>query len=138
MTEEEKSMLAKLDEERKIMEGYIDTAKTYTQFSLGALLLSITFIEKVLGLTGKISLHYLLMLSWICWLIAALAGAFYQYLAVRFLENLGVQYGILKRSGHAQAFPGLARHPYKVYGFLLICFYTGTVFFALFGIMKIM
>src|SRR5688572_13168168 len=114
MTEEEKSILAKLDEERKIMEGYIDTAKTYTQFSLGALLLSITFIEKVLGLSGKISLHYLLMLSWICWLIAALAGAFYQYLAVRFLENIGVQFGILKRSGRAQVFPDLARHPYKV------------------------
>ncbi len=99
MTEEEKNNIAKMEEERKIMEGYIDTAKTYTQLSLGALVLSITFIEKVLGLSGKISVHYMLMVSWFFWLLAALAGAFYQYLAVRFLENLGEHFGIIKRGG---------------------------------------
>lgn len=131
-------MLAKLEEERKIMAAYTDTAKTYTQLSLGALVLSVTFIEKVLGESGRISLHYLLVLAWIFWLSAALSGAFYQYLAVKFLEDLGVKNGLLERSGHSYAFAGLSRHPYKVYGFFLICFYTGTVFFAFFGIMKIL
>lgn len=138
MQENEISMLAKLEEERKIMAAYTDTAKTYTQLSLGALVLSVTFIEKVLGDSGRISLHYLLVLAWIFWLSAALTGAFYQYLAVKFLENLGVKNGILKRSGHSYAFAGLSRHPYQVYGFFLVCFYIGTIFFALFGIMKIL
>ncbi|MGV3503591.1 MAG: hypothetical protein ACO1O1_07775 [Adhaeribacter sp.] len=138
MPEEMENMLAKLEEERKIMAAYTDTAKTYTQLSLGGLVLSITFMEKVLGQSGPVTLHYLLILAWIFWLSAALAGAFYQYLAVKFLENLGLHYGILKRSGHPQAFADLSRHPYKVYGFFLVCFYAGTVCFALFGILKIL
>ena len=36
-----------LEEERHIMSAYSDTAKTYSQLSLGALVLSVTFFEKV-------------------------------------------------------------------------------------------
>lgn len=129
--------MARLQEERKIMEAYADTAKTYTQLSLGALLLSITFIEKILGITGRVSVHYLLLFSWIFWLLAALAGAFYQYLAVRFLENLGERFGLVRRSDRPRPFADLAAHPYKVYGSLLFFFYTGTIFFAIYGAIKI-
>ena len=80
---------ATLEEERKIMAAYSDTAKTYTQLSLGALVLSITFFEKVLGQSGRIPVDLFLLLAWVCWLASVLAGAFYQYLAVRFLEARG-------------------------------------------------
>jgi hypothetical protein len=86
------------------MAAYSDTAKTYTQLSLGALVLSVTFFDKVLGQHDRIPVDLVLLLAWVCWLVAVLAGAFYQYLAVRFLEARGKDWGLLQRSGHTQAF----------------------------------
>ena len=122
-------------EEHKIMAGYIDTAKTFTQLSIGALVLSITFIEKILGTNGKISVHILLLLAWLFWLLAALAGAFYQYRAIKWLERLGKEFNLIKREHHAGDFVKI--YPYKVYGILLVCFYLGSIFFAIFGAIKI-
>jgi hypothetical protein len=127
-----------LEEERKIMAAYSDTAKTYTQLSLGALVLSVTFFEKVLGHSGRIPTDSFLLLAWLCWLVAVLAGAFYQYLAVRFLEKRGEKWGLLDRGGHPQAFKSLAEHPWKVYTVLIIGFYLGAVFFSVVGILKLM
>lgn len=129
---------ATLEEERKIMDAYSKTAETYTQLSLGALVLSITFFEKVLGETGRIPVNALLAFAWVCWLIAILAGAFYQYLAVRFLESRGESLGLLERSGHRQAFADLARHPWKIYTVLILSFYLGDVCFAVVGILKLL
>jgi hypothetical protein len=60
MPEEVVSVAAKdktaFAEEQKIMAAHSDTAKTFTQLSLGALVLSITFFEKVLGETGFMSI----------------------------------------------------------------------------------
>jgi hypothetical protein len=128
---------AALEEERKIMAAYSDTAKTYTQLSLGALVLSVTFFEKVLGHSGRIPVDVFLLLAWVCWLVGVLAGAFYQYLAVRFLEARGEDWGLLRRGGHPQAFENLARHPWKVYAVLIVGFYLGAVFFGVVGILKL-
>ena len=49
MTEEEK-IRAMIEEEHKIIAGYMDIAKTFTQLSIGALVLSITFLKKYLAL----------------------------------------------------------------------------------------
>jgi hypothetical protein len=56
---------------------------------------------------------------------------------VRFLEARGKDWGLLQRSGHAQAFENLARHPWKVYTVLIVGFYLGAVFFGLVGILKL-
>jgi hypothetical protein len=55
---------AALEEERKIMAAYSDTAKTYTQLSLGALVLSVTFFDKVLGQHDRIPVDLVLLLAW--------------------------------------------------------------------------
>lgn len=128
---------AALEEERKIMSAYSDTAKTYTQLSLGALVLSVTFFEKVLGHSGRIPVDLFLLLAWLCWLVTVLAGAFYQYLAVRFVEARSEDWGLLMRGGHPQAFESLARHPWKVYTVLIIGFYLGAVFFGIVGILRL-
>ncbi|WP_148041817.1 hypothetical protein [Hanamia caeni] len=135
MTEEEKTK-AMIEEEHKIMAGYMDTAKTFTQLSIGALILSITFLEKILGITGKISVPYLLLFAWLFWLLAALAGAFYQYRAIKWLEGMVINYNIIQKRHHA--IDPLKIYPYQVYGFLLVCFFLGTIFFAIFGAMKIL
>ena len=135
MTEEEKAK-AMMEEEHKIMAGYMDTAKTFTQLSIGALVLSITFLEKILGMKDKISVPYLLLFAWLFWLLAALAGAFYQYRAIKWLEGVGINYNLIEKRHHVG--DPLKIYPYQVYGFLLVCFVLGTIFFAIFGAIKIL
>ena len=131
-TQEDKD---RMEEEHKIMGAYIDTTKTFTQLSLGALVLSITFMEKVLGMKDKLSVDLLLLIAWLFWLLAALAGAFYQYKAVKWLAWLAIKYNIVNAEDHHGDVIKL--FPYKVYGFLLICFYCGTILFAVYGAIKI-
>lgn len=135
MTEEEKTKTM-MEEEHKIMAGYMDTAKTFTQLSIGALVLSITFLEKILGMSGKISVSFLLLFAWLFWLLAALSGAFYQYRAIKWLEGLGIESNIIKKENHVG--DPLKIYPYQVYGFLLVCFFLGTIFFAVFGAIRIL
>ena len=94
--------------EREIMLAYSDTAKTFTQLALGALVLSITFFEKVIGEPEGMAFDKVLISAWSFWLVSVLAGALYQYLAVRYLEDLGEQLKVLRRTGHFQAFRYLA------------------------------
>jgi hypothetical protein len=122
-----------LEEERHIMSAYSDTAKTYSQLSLGALVLSVTFFEKVANTAGKIPVETPLVVAWSGWLVCTLAGAFYQYLAVRFLEARGESWGVMTRTGHPQWFRWLANHPWPVYALMLVAFAIGSVAFAIVG-----
>jgi hypothetical protein len=69
-----------------VMPLYIDTAKTYAQLSVGALALTIVFKEKVLGEVGRLRINVLLVASWLCFLIAIAASAYYQWVAVRLIQ----------------------------------------------------
>lgn len=129
---------AAFEDERKVMAAYSETAKTYTQLSLGALVLSVTFYEKVLGHNGPIPADPFLVLAWLSWLAAAVAGAFYQYFAVRFLEARGEAWGLLQRGGHPQLLGRLAQHPWMVYGFLLATFSLGALFFLIVGVARLL
>lgn len=122
------------EDERKIMAAYSDTAKTYSQLSLGALVLSITFIEKVVAAAVPNVASFWLYAAWCSWLVSALSGALYQYLAVRFLEARGEDWGVLKRTGHPQSLEWLARHPWPAYAAMLIAFAVGSFCFVVFGI----
>src|SRR5688500_10363504 len=104
-----------LEEERHIMGAYAETAKVYSQLSLGALVLSITFFEKVTNTGGRVVVDPALLLARLGWLLATVTGAFYQYLAVRFLEARGEAWGIMVRTGHPQWLGWLANHPWPVY-----------------------
>ena len=123
-----------LEQERKTIVAYSETAKTYGQLSLGALVLSVTFIEKVTGSSVNKEVSFWLYTAWCFWLLSALAGAAYQYLAVRFVEARGEEWGLLSRSGHYQAFKHLANHPWPVYGCMLLAFAVGSACFVAFGI----
>ena len=125
---------AALEEERKIMAAYSETAKTYGQLSAGALVLSVTFIETVAGSSVSKAASFWLYAAWSFWLISTLAGALYQYLAIRFIEARGTQWGLLTRSGHVQAFARLANHPWPVYGGMLLAFALGCICFVVFGV----
>jgi hypothetical protein len=122
-----------LEQEHKIMMAYSDTAKTYSQLALGALVLSVTFFEKVAKTDGKVAVDGPLIVAWSGWLVCAMSGAFYQYLAVRFLEARGEEWGVMTRTGHPQAFRWLADHPWPIYGLMLAAFGIGSVAFFIAG-----
>jgi hypothetical protein len=111
------------EQEKAIMTLYVDSAKTYVQLSTGVLALSITFIEKVLG--GPLPIRnprWLLLGSWIAFLIAIGGGALYQYVAVKYLDA----------KSDAPGAPGMLPHrlvdePGIVYGVMVVAFYVGAV-----------
>ena len=125
------------ENERKMMSAYVDTAKTYSQLSLGALVLSVTFIEKVVDAKLHESVNTFLLLAWVFWLASALSGAFYQYLAARFLEVRGEDWGVLVRGGHPQWFEWLARHPWPAYAVMLVAFAVGSGSFVVVGVQRL-
>ena len=87
-------------------------------------------------MSGRISVPYLLLFAWLFWLLAALSGAFYQYRAIKWLEGLGIELNIIEKIKHVG--DPLKIYPYQVYGFLLVCFFLGTIFFAVFGAIKVL
>lgn len=122
------------ENEVKMMATYVDTAKTYSQLSLGALVLSVTFIEKFTTTKTYDSVNWWLAIAWVAWLASALSGAFYQYLAARFLEARGEHWGVLSRKGHPQWFRWLSRHPWPAYAGMLGSFAVGAAAFAVYGL----
>lgn len=120
-------------EDSKIMELFIDNAKTYVQLSAGALVLSITFLHEIVGIAkdAKVPTDRWLIISWIFLLITILCGAFYQYLAVKFLE---------RKFGSGYSFPLFSRlqtSPGWCYGAMLASFYGGCFCFAISAIRRI-
>jgi hypothetical protein len=68
-----------LTTDHKIVNMFIDNAKTYVQISSGALVLSITFIREVLGLdkTQPLPRDLILFFAWAFFLFAVISGVFY-------------------------------------------------------------
>ena len=125
-----------MEEEHKIMGGYMDTAKTFIQLSIGGLVLSVTFLEKILGADKGTPVSYLLMIAWVFWLLAVLAGALYQIRAVKWLATLGIDYELIEKKNHAG--DPVKVYPYLIYRVLLICFFIGTIIFAIYGSIRIL
>jgi len=119
--------------ETKLMGLFIENAGTYTKLSSAALLLTVTFLEKVAGVPkGDFPKSATLIICWICFLFAILAGVTYQYFAVKFLEWRS---GILRK--HKNFCEYLVCHPWPVYAVMLAAFYGGAVFFTVFAIQRI-
>ena len=72
------------DEYKQIMSMFSENAKTYTQVAIAALLLPITFIRQVIGVAQnepiKAYLDWVLVSSWLLFLIAIASGLLYQFL----------------------------------------------------------
>jgi hypothetical protein len=126
-----------LEEERHIMAAYGDTAKTYSQLSVGALLLSVMFFEKVVKVNAALPVDAFLIAAWVGWLVTVFAGSFYQYLAVRFLEHRGENWEIMLRTRRPLFFRNLVENPWIVYGTMLIAFVLGSASFAVVGMTQL-
>jgi hypothetical protein len=118
--------IAMSDLEYKVMGLFIDNAKTYVQLSVGALVLSVTFLHDILGIPKdqKIQVPPGLLASWICFLLAVLSGALYQYHAVKYIER---ESGL---GGNASWMRKFDESPYLLYGAMLIGFGLGALLFT--------
>lgn len=112
---------ASFDTESKIMEMYSSAAKSFNQLSSIAIGVTIVFSEKVLGDKAPIDATQYLILTWILFLTSIACGVFYQYFAVKFLENR-----------HADGFVFmplypkiLVKYPGVVYGVMMLAFLFG-------------
>jgi hypothetical protein len=104
---------------------YMDSAQMYLQLSIGALALTIIFKEKILGEKNGINVELYLIVSWLLFLLTIGFSAFYQYLAVKFLDSVS------DVPGKIQYFESLVRAPGKIYGLMLLSFFSAAVLFVL-------
>jgi hypothetical protein len=122
----------KFNQNETIMKMFIDNAKTFIQLSTGALILPITFIEKVIKPQGSLGItdDIFLILSWLAFLISIGFGAFYQYLAVKYLEFNSI-------SGGAEIkFPKWLTDREKIYLIMIMSFYLGAILFIVSAILR--
>jgi hypothetical protein len=118
--------MAQFDEYVTLMGMYIDSAKTYLQLSTFALGFSLAFLEKLRVKKRAVGRDSLLILSWLGFILAVGFSSFYQYLAVKFLDQRSSNPGSL----------GLipvewARAPGYFYGAMLVSFYLGVLALSL-------
>ncbi len=114
--------------EHKIVEMYINSAKSYSQLSTGALALAAVFVPKNLEELGG-----LLLASCFFFLIAVLCGGAYHSLAVGRLERLS---GLPIERGRPIPYSWY-ENSYVWYNILLFAFHIGALLLALVVIFRI-
>lgn len=107
------------------MKLYSDTAKTFTQLSVGALVLPIVFARQILALDPKRALTAdpLLVVIWGLFLAAIGSGLFYQYLAVKFLSA-----NYWKEDWEGSSW--FVREPGYIYGAMMLTFFMAAFLFV--------
>jgi hypothetical protein len=117
------------EQQEKIMQMYSDNAKSYMQLSGLALTLTLTFAHEILHVPKDANIADAWMIAmWVCFLATILSGAFYQYLAVKFLERM-----IDKNSYNLWAW----LEPGHIYGMMLATFYAGSIIFTVYAIVRL-
>ena len=108
---------------------FSDNAKTYIQLSGAALGLTLTFADKILHLPPAENIATGWMITvWDSFLIAIVAGAFYQFLAVKFLDAL-LDWEFDRTWDWLQ--------PGYVYAVKLAAFYGGTIVITIYAIIRL-
>ncbi len=123
----------RLEQERAVCSLYIDSAKTYTQLSTGALVLSLAFAADFLKQTKPQLLHdWPILVAWCCWLLAVLCGVTYQYCAIKYLETIANDNKLLyfDRTWSSLVPKALTDNPFRLYGSMLFLFYLGLLVFS--------
>jgi hypothetical protein len=122
--------LATFDRQQKVMKMFSDNAKTYIQLSGAALTLTLTFTHDILHIPKTANaVDGWMLVMWGCFLLAIVAGALYQYLAVKYLE------GIIDWE-HMDMWRW-APDPGSIYGVMLLSFYGGTIILTIYAIVKL-
>ena len=116
-------MAKDFDKELEVMKMYSANANLYIKLSSAGLALSVTFPEKILKTSGPV-VDSRIVSVWIGLLLAIGAGAFYHYLAGKYMENL------LPEGAGFRSWNWLADKCGLVYGVMLLSFYASAAFFT--------
>jgi hypothetical protein len=120
---------ATFDRQQKVMSMFSDNAKTYIQLSSAALALTLTFAHDILNIPKSQPIVDGWMITmWVCFLLTIIAGAFYQYLAAKYMEAT-------INWSHSQAWGWLEAG--TVYGVMLAAFYAGAIIFTIYAIIRL-
>ena len=111
------------------MKMFCENAETYIKLSGAALVLTLTFAHEILHIPKDASIVDGWMIAmWLCFLVATVSGAFYQYLAVKYLERqLKWEYAKIWHWFSAGS----------VYGIMLAASYGGTTIFTIYAITRL-
>jgi hypothetical protein len=115
--------------EHDVMKLFIDNAKNYVQLSGAALVLSVSFLKDILG-NEKLVPDAWLIAAWVTFSFAIISGAFYQYLAAKYLERY-------LKSHTFMTWDWLAESPGSIYGIMLLTFYSGVICFTVCAILRL-
>jgi hypothetical protein len=125
-------MAKDFEKELKVMKMYSDNASLYIKLSTAALALTAVFPEKVMKLKPDAAvLDSWTIIVWAGFLVAIGAGAFYQYLAGKYMENL------LPEGASFSFFNKLSEWCGLIYGVMLLSFYGSAVLFTCNAIAKV-
>lgn len=116
------------------MAMFCDNAKTYIQLSGAALALTLTFAREILHVPpGQNIADRFMIVMWACFLVTIISGAFYQYLAVKYLEGEDSRVSGMTEVVHGWEWlaPGV------MYGVMLVAFYAGTIIFTVYAIVRL-
>jgi len=130
----------KLQQEKEICSLYIDCSKTYIQLSTGALLLSLTFYDEIIGKKEIVfASNWGLLLTWFFWLFTILTGVTYQYCVIKYLEVIANKHQLLYYNRTwKKLIPRIFRdNPYLLYGAMAISFYAGIILFTFIALKEI-
>jgi|SRR6516164_6668445 hypothetical protein len=107
------------------MKSYSDTAKTFTQLAVAALVLPIVFARQILAVDNNkpLTADPVLLLTWLFFLLAIGFGLLYQYLAVKHLEAHFWQENWDESTW-------IVQNPGYVYGSMMIAFYLAAILFV--------
>lgn len=127
LTDQERQ--ATFDRQQKVMSMFSDNAKTYIQLSGAALALTLTFAHEILHIPKDQNVADGWMIAmWACFLLTIVSGAFYQYLAVKYLE------GCIDWE-HDTSWDWL--QPGWIYGAMLGAFYGGAIVFTVYAVSRL-
>lgn len=138
MTPEEAKQ--RLDREREVCALYIDSAKSYTQLSTGALLFSLAFAHDFLRTEKPQLLHdWPFIVTWLFWLAAMLFGITYQYCTIKYLETIASDHKLLYYDRTWSSFipKPLIDNPFWLYGVMMFFFYVGIIIFSYIAVARI-
>lgn len=119
----------------KIMEMYSLSARSFNQLSSAAIAVTIVFSEKVIGTKGPIDTSSALLFTWLLFLISIGCGMFYQYFAIKFLE----QHHLSEYTYKATFLSWFTENPGRIYGIMMATFLSGAcmlVFTAFRGLLS--
>jgi len=116
-----------------LVQLFIDSATRYGQLGTGALVLSVTFLEKIGGeKSGPMRPGGLLIAAWSFLLFSIGCGATYNYFAIKYLEMRAGSLG-----GSAVDASPLVHSPGLVYGVMLATFWIGAVLLTIGAVLRL-